>query len=313
MNWKIKATLQKILSFSATGDKLNHLLVTFNKDYHKNVTAYQTYETIRKFSYCDFDTLNDKKALEIGTGYSLISSVVLSLLGFSKIVTVDITKDINIRSFKKQFSFINDAKLLEMIRQKSSYTKQQIDNKIKLIAQKKNLEDICSLLNITYIAPYSFEEIENVSKDYDYIFSQVVLEHVQPHILNIIFQKIKILLTTGGCSVHTINFIDHFANPGLFQDKSISEFNFLKFSDKYWHFWAGNSIAYTNRLSYIYYLQLCKENSLNNVEFIGENYRDRKTLNKELIHKDVINKYKKIDDLENLTKYQRGTLIIKNR
>lgn len=312
MNWKIKAIIQKFLALSPVGDQLNHKLVTFNKEYHKNVTTYQTHETIRKFRYCDFDAITSKNALEIGTGYSLISSVVLSLLGFNKIVTVDITKDIHFTSFRKQFSYLIQSSLLELVYQNSVYTKEEIDTKIRSVAQTKNLKEVCSFLNIVYIAPYSFEEIENISSEYDYIFSQVVLEHVTPEILEVLFKKIKSLLTTNGYSVHTINFIDHFANPGLFQDKSISEFNFLQFSDKYWDFWAGNSIAYTNRLSYGYYLQLCEENELHDVQFIGENYREKKVLNKNLIHNDILQKYKHLDNIDNLTKYQRGTLIIKN-
>ena len=111
-------------------------------------------------------------------------------------------------------------------------------------------------MNIVYLAPYNFEDIDKQSLKFDYITSQVVLEHVQPEILEVLFKKTNLWLTNVGFCVHTINFIDHFANPGFFQDKSISEFNFLRYSNKYWKFWAGNSIAYTNRLSYLYYLEL---------------------------------------------------------
>ena len=111
--------------------------------------------------------------------------------------------------------------------------------------------------------------------------------------------------------MHTINFIDHFANLGFFQDKSISEFNFLKYSNKKWSFWSGNQIAYTNRFSYIYYLELCEKYDLQIVDFIGENYRDRKELDVSLIHSDVLDFYTKSIDLNELVKYQRGTLVLK--
>ena len=166
------------------------------------------------------------------------------------------------------------------------------------------------MANITYIAPYKFEDIEKLSTSFTYISSQVVLEHVYPKIINEIFEKTKKWLQKDGVCVHTINFIDHFANPGIFQDKNISEFNFLKYSDKFWEFWAGNSIAYTNRLSYIYYLEMAKKYNLEIVDFKGENYRIRKELDPKLIHQDVLNKYKSIH-LEELTRYQRGTLILK--
>lgn len=310
MNWKIKASLQKVLALTSVGDKLNHISVTLNKKYHYNVALYQTCECIRKFNYSKIDFSDKKTALEIGTGYSLISSIVLSLIGFEKIITVDITKDVNFSTFKKQIKHIESVEILEKIVSKSIFTEKEILQKIKDIKQKESFKTLFDLLNITYIAPYKFEDIEKHKIEFDYITSQVVLEHVAPNLLAKLFNNTKKWLAKEGICVHTINFIDHFANPGFFQDKTISEFNFLKYSDEYWKFWAGNTIAYTNRLSYIYYLELCKEHQLNVVDFIGENYRDRKELDLKLIHKDVLKKYKSSINVAELTKFQRGTLII---
>jgi hypothetical protein len=312
MNWKIKASLQIFLSKSKIGDKLNHIPATFQKNYHNYVFWYQASECIRKFKEGKI-ILNkeiNSNALEIGTGYSLISPIVLFLLGFKSIVTVDITKDISFKTFKKQSKFLDSEQFLETIAAQSIFNREEIENKIILINRAQNFETLFRLTNITYIAPYKFEDIEKLSISFTYISSQVVLEHVYPKIIDEIFEKTKKWLEKDGVCVHTINFIDHFANPGIFQDKTISEFNFLKYSDKYWNFWAGNSIAYTNRLSYIYYLEMAKKHDLEIVDFKGENYRIRKELDSNLIHQDVINKYKSIQ-LEELTRYQRGTLILK--
>ncbi|NHN27028.1 hypothetical protein FIA58_015195 [Flavobacterium jejuense] len=311
MNWKIKATLQKILSLSLLGDKLNHIPVTLSQEYHKNVFSYQSHECIRKFDYCKSDFLKkDRVALEIGTGYSAISVVVLRLLGFKKIVTVDVTSDLIFSSFKKQSKYLNEDVFLNEIVSKSIYSKNEILKLIDVILSKETFNELFEFLNVIYIAPYQFDDIEKHVLSIDYITSQVVLEHVHPDILNSLFEKTCKWLVDDGLSVHTINFIDHFANPGFFQDKSISEFNFLRFSDKYWNYWAGNSIAYTNRLSYVYYLELCEKNKLTVVDFIGENYRKRVELDSNLIHEDVLNKYEAIKCIDDLTKFQRGTLII---
>ncbi|WAC03768.1 hypothetical protein N7U66_10310 [Lacinutrix neustonica] len=110
MNWKVKAFLQKILSTTPLGDYLNHLPATLNRNHHYHVTLYQTHECVRKFSYCNIDLSSHKTALEIGTGYSLVSSIILSLLGFQKIVTVDITKDIKFSTYKKQGYYLDHPK-----------------------------------------------------------------------------------------------------------------------------------------------------------------------------------------------------------
>ena len=229
MNWKVKALLQKVLSTTKLGDSLNHIPATLNKKYHYNVAVNQTHECVRKFSYCPIDLSINKTALEIGTGYSLISAIVLSLLGFKKIITVDITEDVKFSTFKKQVVYLNHPEILSLIESKSIYNKQEIIEKIKEIRKVNNLIILFKLLNITYIAPYTFKDLLKNSKDFDYISSQVVLEHIPPKILKELFQFTREVLNEGQFCVHTINFIDHFANPGFFQDKSISEFNFLKY------------------------------------------------------------------------------------
>lgn len=310
MDWRIKASIQKILSVSRLGDKVNHSLITFNKRYHENVVIYQFHETLRKFKHAKLNMSHKLVALELGTGYSLISAVTLALLGFQKIITVDITCDISFDTFKKQIAYFNDKQITETSKH-SKFSRSELYKKINLINRVPSLKELFELLNIIYIAPYNFEDIEKNSPHFDYITSQVVLEHVPPSILDKFFKKTKQWLSLDGYSVHTINFIDHFANPGLFRDKSISEFNFLQYSNRYWKFWTGNSLAYTNRLSYLFYLQLCKKYNLELVEFIGENYRESVKLNPSLIHEDVIKKYDKPPNRDKLTEFQRGTLIIK--
>lgn len=312
MNWRIKAITQKLLSLTKFGDKLNHIPPTLNKKYHYNVVWYQTHECIRKFSYFEIDLCKNKIVLEIGTGYSLTSVIVLALLGFKKVITVDITRDITFSDLKKQINYLNEDKNLKLICSKSIFTESKIKNMIFKLQKIESLESFFKFLNIIYIAPYEFKDIIKHSKKFDYITSQVVLEHMSPDLLNELFKFTKETLNKGLFSVHTINFIDHFTNSGFFQDKSISEFNFLRYSNKFWKNWAGNSIAYTNRLSYMYYLNLCKKYNLNIVNFIGENYKERIELDIKLIHHDVLRKYDFNIDPKDLIRYQRGTLIISN-
>jgi hypothetical protein len=312
MNWKVKALLQKILSATNQGDHLNRIPATLNKRYHYNVVLYQTHECIRKFSHCNLKLSEHKTALEIGTGYSLISSIVLSLLGFEKVITVDITKDIQFSTFKKQARYLDRPEILKLIYSKSVFTPKEVLEKIDAIKKANTLATLFDLSHILYIAPYTFEDLYEHSKQIDYICSQVVLEHVSPKDLNRLFQFKKDILHKGQFCVHTINFIDHFANPGFFQDLSISEFNFLKYSDSFWTYWAGNTIAYTNRLCYKYYIELCEKYDLKIVDFIGENYRPKIELDSNLIHTDILKKYKTKDNIKDLTRYQRGTFIIYN-
>ncbi len=313
MNWRIKAIVQKVLSLSIIGDKINHLNAKLKRNYHKNVCIYQFYECLRKWNLVSEDISNKTYALEIGTGYSLISSIVMSFLGFKNIITVDITNDINFKTVKKQAAYLLTPDLFEKLVKNSEYTKEEVLFKINFILKSDSLEQILNFFNIIYIPKYNFSDIEEYGSDFDYIYSQVVLEHIRPTVLKELFENIKIWLNKNGRSVHTINFIDHFTNPGFFEDKSISLFNFLKYSDKTWKFWAGNSISYTNRLCYKYYIELCDTNELELISFYGENYREFRLREKVFIHSDVRRKYiRNYDDAE-FIKYQRGTIVIKNK
>ncbi len=310
LNWKIKAALQIILSKTKMGDKINHLHAKLQSNYNKNVCNYQFYECLRKYKLIP-KPVSKEYALEIGTGYSLISPITLYLLGYKKIITVDITEDLDFKTVKKQLKFLLDETILNELSKECKKPKEGIKQKIKNLLTCINLKQLLLKANITYIPEYTFKDIESLNLQFDYIYSQVVLEHIKPKILQELFKKTGVWLTKNGYSIHTINFIDHFANTGFFEDKSISLFNFLKYSDKFWLFWAGNSIAYTNRLSYMYYFELCDLNSLKVLNFIGENYRENR-LNKELkIHPDILNHYKNTYKISDFTKYQRGTLLFK--
>lgn len=311
MDWRIKAGIQKVLSYTRIGDKLNHIPVLLNSNYHKNVVRYQLYESLRKFSYTNLDLNLHRNALELGTGYSLISAVVLHLVGFKNIVTVDISKDVNFKTLKVQLYILNNEEHIREIAKRSIFSAKELNGKLSVILLASNLDQLLSICNIIYIAPYSFNEISHVSQQFDYICSQVVFEHIAPEFLEKLIKQIKIWLKRGAYTVHTINFVDHFTNPGIFQDKRISAYNFLKYSNAYWKFWAGNDIAYTNRLSYMFYEDIFKDNCLEIIEFIGENYKKSIPLPLDAVHSDVIKKYKTDIALKNLTKYQRGTYIVK--
>jgi hypothetical protein len=313
MNWKFKALLQKTLSLIPLGDKLNHIPATRHKNYHENVFKYQFLECLRKYKKIKLNYKSKNiTALEIGTGYSLTAPLILYLLGFKQMITVDITKDVNYKTFKKQFTRDNINKVKSELIENSIYTEEEINQRIDKIQSFNNLNQILNYCNINYIPNYSIESIDNLNIKFDYIYSQVVFEHIQPIKLKELFSKFSVWLKQDAYAVHTINFTDHFTNPGFFQDKDISEFNFLKYSNKTWRFWARNSIAYTNRLCYLFYLDLAKENNITCIDFIGENYKTQKPLKKKNIHKDVINQYKDKDYIKELQKFQRGTLVLKN-
>lgn len=314
MNWKLKAILQKILSQSRVGDKINHWNAASGKDYYPNGVTYHFHEFFQKFDLVkNFtkESFQNRNALEIGTGYFMVEPLLLSLLGFRQIFTVDISKDVTLKTVRRTLNYLFTEKYLGVIKKHSSVISEEIDKQVQMINQSHSLEELLWQSRITYIAPYQFGELQQPDIRFDYIFSQVVFEHIPPQKLEKLFTVFQDCITDDGAMVHTINFIDHFTNPGFLCDKKISEFNFLKFSDTEWNFWAGNDIAYTNRLSHLFYFELAERHGFSVEKFEGMNYKEKKNFPASLIHDDVLRKYQKTVDRNDLLQYQRGIFLFR--
>jgi hypothetical protein len=314
MNWKLKAILQKILSQSRVGDKINHWNAASGKDYYPNGITYHFSEFFQKFRLVNNftkESFPNRNALEIGTGYFMVEPLLLSLLGFKQVFTVDISKDVTLKTVRRTLDYLFTEKYLEEIKKHSSMSPEEIEKQIQMINQSHSLEELLRQSRIVYIAPYQSGELVLPDMRFDWIFSQVVFEHIPPQKLEKLFAVFQNSIADDGAMVHTINFIDHFTNPGFWSDREISEFNFLKFSDAEWNFWAGNDIAYTNRLSHLFYFELAERHGFTVEKFEGTNYREKKNFSAALIHDDVIRNYQKAVDRNDLLKYQRGIFLYK--
>jgi hypothetical protein len=316
VNWKIKALMQKILALNRVGDKINHVNALLSKDYYSGGVRYHFNELFNKLDLIGWNGTKSNPLnhiLEFGTGYFLIQLIILRLLGSKLLVSVDVTRDLHYNAVKQQFKHLFSQSNVDKIKERSALMPHEIDYLTNKLQNASSLAQILKLCNIIYKAPYELNDLDDLGNQYDFIFSNVVLEHIHPDDLEKIFRYTKKFLQKDGWIVHTVNFIDHFANPGFWGDKRISEFNFLKYSDKEWEFYAGNSIAYTNRMSWRFYYQLCEDNDLEVIRYIGQNYRDRKPFSVRKIHQDIMKKYRAPIDLKDLILYQRGTLCIKHK
>ena len=86
-------------------------------------------------------------------------------------------------------------------------------------------------------------KIDRPADSFDLINSNNTFEHIYPEILIDIVKEFKRLLKPGGIMSHQIDMSDHFAHL----DKSITIYNFLKYSDKEWSL-IDNTIQPQNRL-----------------------------------------------------------------
>jgi SAM-dependent methyltransferase len=75
------------------------------------------------------------------------------------------------------------------------------------------------------------------------VFSNTVLEHVPPEVLEGLMRETRRILAPDGLAFHGVNCGDHYA----YFDRTITPIHYLRFSERAWRWW-NNDILYQNRL-----------------------------------------------------------------
>lgn len=315
MDWRIKASLQKLLSTVTIGDKLNHIgSRLMNPNYMAEKIDYHISEALthlNRLKKCGYVMSKLDVFLELGTGYAIVESLTMTLLGAQKVVTVDITKDVKFNESLKYVNMFSDGHI-DRIAENSIYTRNEICEKLDSLKSSCSLDDLLEKAGIVYIAPYSVSDLRKFHGQIKVCYSQVVLEHIPKTVMHEIFSESRKFLADGGYHSHIANLTDHFRNPGFFRDNSITDINFLKYSDKYWSFWCGNDIAYVNRLRFPFYMKMFSELGFDILEVDKQKEKNRMNilLSYEEMHDDIKSRYDK-DELMDTLWVQRFHVVCK--
>lgn len=194
-----------------------------------------------------------ENSLEIGTGWYPVVPIAFFLAGTTKIYSVDITFLTSkqrvkttiekfLESFEngrlKEYVAVNDERmraLKDLFANYDSYT----------------LQEVLQKLNVTYLVEDA-RKLSLPSDSIDLINSNNTFEHIYPEILIPILKEFKrVAKKQQGVMSHAIDMSDHFAHF----DKSISIYNFLRFSATQWA-WIDNSIQPQNRLRFSDYQKI---------------------------------------------------------
>lgn len=259
-NWILKAIIQKLISFLPNGHKINYW---FQKNITKGVLLNDEYFFEKLESLKDHSRLKEKYlenpnpvCLELGTGWYPIVPIGLYLTGAPKIYTLDLSS-----LLKKKNVLGTIAKFLE--HQNSGNLKkyglnilnERVENLVSILklSSDKDLVEILTELKVTYLVGDA-SKLELSPSTVDFIVSNNTFEHIHENALKSILKEFKRILKPNGLMSHFIDMSDHFAHL----DKSITIYNFLRFSDFWWKV-IDNDIQPQNRLRIIHYRNLYKE------------------------------------------------------
>lgn len=317
MDWRVKASIQKVLSMSRIGDKLNHLgSRLMNPNYMAQKIGYHISEGLthyKRLKQCGYEISGNDVLLELGTGYAILESLTMILLGAKRVITVDITQDVKYEESMRYLRMFADEHVRE-IAAYSRYTEQRIWEILDGLKSSRDLGDFLARAGITYIAPYTGSDLDPYAGEISVCYSQVVLEHVPEPVMLDLFTRSKTFMAECGYHSHIVNLTDHFRNPGFFRDDNITDVNFLKYSDKYWDAWCGNDIAYVNRLRFPFYIDMFNKLGFEILDVDKQKKKDRmnQLLSYDEISEDIKSRYDK-DALMDTLWVQRFHIICRKR
>ncbi|MGQ9699237.1 MAG: methyltransferase domain-containing protein [Armatimonadota bacterium] len=108
-----------------------------------------------------------------------------------------------------------------------------------------------------YRAPADASKTALPSGSVDIVFSNNVLEHVEPDSLGPLLAEARRILRLGGVAIHSVDLSDHYSHG----DPSLPRIHFLKYPD--WQFrWINNRWIYQNRLRPCQYRQIIESAGL---------------------------------------------------
>ncbi len=259
--WKLKAIVQKSISFLPKRERINYL---FQKHITKGVELTDEhfgYKIQHAKDHIDFfkkygEVGPDKKILELGSGWYPIIPILMYLTKSGKIISLDIqswmTKSSQLTSIEKIKDWIEQGKL-DLYFNNIDEQRWKILEGILSDHDKYSKDDINKIIGLEAL----IKDARNTGLEessIDLICSNNTLEHIHKEVLEEILKEFRRVIKPGGVMSHFIDLSDHFAHF----DKDITVYNFLKYSEQKWKL-IDNKIQPQNRLRFREYKELYKK------------------------------------------------------
>jgi SAM-dependent methyltransferase len=188
--------------------------------------------------------LADAKLFEIGTGWYPTFPFTSFLAGAQSIHTVDLNPHLKpdlVRSCAASL-----AEHVETIATIGGVAPEDVARRQRQLVDR--LADRIDLAHATggvvrYDAPADATDVSIGANELDVVFSNSVLEHVPPPVVDRLYAEAMRILRPGGLMFHSVNCGDHYA----YVDSGINQLNYLGFSDAEWEIW-NNAFLYQNRM-----------------------------------------------------------------
>ena len=249
MKWKTKARIQNLiamlpnkLSYDAYYIMQKHFGKLYNSD------PFVKLNKVKKVVDLIHDqkkSINGKDFFELGTGYRLNAPLALWLLGVNKTITIDLNPYLKWELIQNDILRLQAKSAdIEKLYSDAGLNHARFSLFKSIDVHSLQLNDILEMCHIDFRSPADARKLDWIADDsIDYYFSNDVLEHIPPAIINACLVEGHRVLKDDGLMIHLVDFTDHFSHS----DQSIHALNFLRYSDKDWASFSGNRYMYMNR------------------------------------------------------------------
>jgi len=248
MQWRIKGLVQKMLGYLPAGEQAHYLLQRrfgglrdFKAEFESKVEDWRI--MVGHFLSHGFP-VQGARLFEIGTGWYPTFPFACYLGGARKVLTFDLN-----RHLKRELTLACARQMGSHLEVIASTCKVPIaDVRARYQRLSETLDHRLDLAGATggvidYHAPADARATQLPAGSVDCVFSNSVLEHVPPEVIDGIFRESRRILAPAGMMFHSVNCGDHYA----YVDRSITPLQYLRYSDRRWNFWQ-NAFLYQNRL-----------------------------------------------------------------
>jgi SAM-dependent methyltransferase len=260
MNWRVKASVQSLLSHLPLGHELNYVLrrhVSRTVPADESVFAYDcafAAEHLAVFRQHGVSPIEDSLFYEIGVGWDLTIPLTFYSLGVNRQVVVDLRRLIKLELVLRSVSRLGAGReQLALLRTP--------DAAAKATSRAQLLTILGAGCGIDYQAPFDARHTGFDSSSIDYITSTKVMAYIPVDDLRDILRECCRILRPGGL----VRVLNDYRDLYSYGDPSVSVYNFLRFSDEQWRRLNPN-LQYQNRLRHVDHLRLFAEAGLEIVE-----------------------------------------------
>ncbi|HET7354292.1 MAG TPA: class I SAM-dependent methyltransferase [Gaiellaceae bacterium] len=256
MRWLAKAALQRTLGAVPQGERLNyvfqrHVLHSFpvgDAAYRQKFTRAANHLAAYEEHGPDLPAA-EATFFEFGAGWDLAIPISYALLGVGRQIVIDIRPSVRIELVNETIAAL--GRLRPELEQATGRAVRDAGGSITSIAELE------TRFGIHYLAPCDARGTGLAPGIVDFVTSTDTCEHIPAADLASIFRECRRLLRPGGAISCRIDLQDHYS----YFDRSVSRYNFLRFSDRKWSL-ANSPLHYQNRLRAPDYLRLVRDAGL---------------------------------------------------